>query len=399
MVAFSLVVLPISIWVATNEAINEARDRARSEAEVATGNIHKPSPRPAGDGPLDDTLMESLHVKSVQTIDREGNVIESWGELPDETVSTQASIYNGKVQFTRGYSAIVSESGLAERDINPVDVLLGGDFASVAVFGPPQGRPTDYPEVIRVVIGMDDLTSNARTMLYRTVAFAGGLLAVALAGMWVLLKRFVSKPLVEYSKRARQIAGGSPVRMPDMGGNEFGELGTAINSMADTLREQATVDTLTGLYNLRHFEGEFPRMTRQARASGQPLALVNIDVDNLKPVNDTYGHATGDLVLQAISNCLLMWTGEGGNCWRTGGDEFAAALPNCDTAKAARAVTNLSELVEATPLDVDGSPIRLSVSVGFAIFPTDARTVEALTSIADQRMYERKVEARSRDAA
>jgi GGDEF domain-containing protein len=56
-------------------------------------------------------------------------------------------------------------------------------------------------------------------------------------------------------------------------------------------------------------------------------------------------------------------------------------------------------MVEATPLEVDGTPIHLSISVGFAVTPSDARTVDDLTTIADQRMYEQKVEARARDAA
>ena len=391
-------VLPIYIWVATNEAIRDTQQRARSEAQVATGNIHKPTPRPAGDAPLDDALASALHVKSVQTIDRQGNVIETWGSLPEEVVSAPVAVEADKVQFTTGYGAIVDQSGLEPRHISPIDVILGGDFGSVAVFAPARNR-TDTPEIIRLVIGMDDLTPNARTMLFRTVAFAGGLLLVTLAGLWVMLKRFVSRPLTEYSKRARQIAEGSPVRMPDMGANEFGELGTAINSMADTLREQATVDALTGLHNLRHFEGTFPRMTREAGTAGRPLALVNIDVDNLKPVNDTYGHQAGDLVLQTISDCLLRWTGESSNCWRTGGDEFAAALPNTNAEDASDAVASLCAMVEGTPLEMDGTPIRLSVSVGFAVYPEDARTIEALTTIADQRMYERKVEARAREAA
>ncbi len=390
--------LPIYIWVATNEAIDEARHQARSDAQVATGNIHKPTPRPAGDAPLDDALASALHVKSVQTIDRQGNVIETWGSLPPEAVSAPVAVEAEKVQFTKGYGAIVDQSALEPRDISPLDVILGGEFGSVAVFAPARNR-TDTPEIIRLVIGMDDLTTNARTMLFRTVAFAGGLLVVTLAGLWVLLKRLVSKPLFEYSKRARQIAEGAPVRMPDMGANEFGELSAAINSMADTLREQATVDALTGLHNLRHFEAKFPRMTREAGIAGRPLALVNIDVDNLKPVNDTYGHQAGDLVLQTISDCLLRWTGESSNCWRTGGDEFAAALPDSNAEDASAAVAKLCAMVESTPLEVDGTPIHLSVSVGFAVYPHDARTTEALTVIADQRMYERKVEARARDAA
>jgi diguanylate cyclase (GGDEF)-like protein len=246
---------------------------------------------------------------------------------------------------------------------------------------------------------MDDLTPSARALLFRTLAFAAGLLVVTLAGLWILLNHFVARPLRDYSQRAHEIASGAPVRMNDLGGDEFAKLGTAINSMADTLREQATVDALTGLFNLRHFDGEFPKLMRDAEQTSRPLALINVDVDNLKPVNDTYGHAAGDLVLQAIGNCLLEWANGRYTCWRTGGDEFAAAIPKGDSRVAQDEVRRLSEMVEATPLEVDGTPIHLSISVGFAVTPSDARTVDDLTTIADQRMYEQKVEARARDAA
>ena len=123
----------------------------------------------------------------MQTINRQGNVIETWGSLPPEAVSAPVAVEAEKVQFTKGYGAIVDQSALEPRDISPLDVILGGEFGSVAVLAPARNR-TDTPEIIRLVIGMDDLTTNARTMLFRTVAFAGGLLVVTLAGLWVLLE-------------------------------------------------------------------------------------------------------------------------------------------------------------------------------------------------------------------
>ena len=79
------------------------------------------------------------------------------------------------------------------------------------------------------------------------------------------------------------------------GAREVAQLGAAINTMAEALREQATVDALTGLYNARHFKAELPAMLEDAARDGTPLALLNIDVNDLKPINDTHGHHAGDL--------------------------------------------------------------------------------------------------------
>jgi diguanylate cyclase (GGDEF)-like protein len=227
--------------------------------------------------------------------------------------------------------------------------------------------------------------------------FGGGLLVVALAALWVVLRYLVARPLKHYSATAHRIADGENLRMPDLGTNEIGELGDAINSMADALREQATVDALTGLLNVRHFKDEFPAMLEAARRGGELLTIVNIDVDNLKPVNDTYGHAAGDLVLRAIGSCLKGWGGDEAVHWRVGGDEFVVVLPGLESEQAAAAVEELEAILAAHPVNVRGEAVGLGISAGVAAYPEDATTMSALVAVADERMYERK--ARSRDAA
>jgi diguanylate cyclase (GGDEF)-like protein len=167
--------------------------------------------------------------------------------------------------------------------------------------------------------------------------------------------------------------------------------------MAETLRRQATVDILTGLYNVRHFKTNFPAMLEDARATGQPLSLLNIDVNDLKPVNDSYGHDAGDAVLKAIGAHLQRWGRGRIVCWRTGGDEFAAALPGVDATGAQAEMVALERAITAETLTIGGATVPLSVSIGLAAFPEDTDAMGSLIAIADRRMYAAKARAKGID--
>jgi diguanylate cyclase (GGDEF)-like protein len=189
---------------------------------------------------------------------------------------------------------------------------------------------------------------------------------------------------------AGRIAAGEPIRMPDIGNNELGQLGQAINGMADILRHQASIDMLTGLYNLRHLTDRLEDLLVEARERGEPLALLVCDLDNLKPVNDTHGHHVGDLLLRAVARELLAWCNVAYTCWRTGGDEFAAVIPGADLERARREVDALQQAINGRTIPVPGGQIPISLSIGIATYPADGTTGSALMEVADQRMYESK---------
>jgi diguanylate cyclase (GGDEF)-like protein len=289
----------------------------------------------------------------------------------------------------------VGGSTFSDESINPLGIFQHREYGMVFFLGTPNGEYAGGG--YRMVIDMSGLTDDAWALFYRSVLFGGALLLVSLVTLWVLLRYLVARPLRAYSHTALLIAEGAPLRIPNLAKNEIGELGMAINSMADALREQATVDALTGLLNVRHFKAEFPAMLASAKATGEPLSIVNVDVDNLKPVNDTYGHAAGDQVLKAIGSCLLNWGGENAVHWRVGGDEFLVALPGVGAAEAAELAASLEALIATKQITVKGEEIALSVSAGTASYPEDAESMARLVAVADERMYERK--ARSRDAA
>lgn len=153
-------------------------------------------------------------------------------------------------------------------------------------------------------------------------------------------------------------------------------------------------DELTGLPNRRLFQDRLAIALERARRSNTKAALLLIDLDRFKHVNDTWGHHAGDLLLQQVS---MLFVGRIRNCdtvARTGGDEFSVILEGISDAENAQQVAQ--SLVEnlAEPLDIGGTPISIGASIGIAVYPDDAAGFEALCIAADMRMYDKKNIAR-----
>ena len=167
-------------------------------------------------------------------------------------------------------------------------------------------------------------------------------------------------------------------------------------SYHEEIYQLATHDALTELYNRRHFiemaDKEIARAIRHAR----PLSLCIIDVDLFKPVNDRYGHISGDEVLRQIALLLRGHARTDDLAARIGGEEFALMLPECD-AEAARAFAErLREAVAAAPFAPGGEPQRITVSIGIAELAADRDTRPALMAAADTALYRAKSEGRNR---
>jgi diguanylate cyclase len=121
------------------------------------------------------------------------------------------------------------------------------------------------------------------------------------------------------------------------------------------------------------------------------MAVLVLDLDNLKYINDTFGHAVGDRALCAVAGVLKGAIRPYDICVRYGGDEFIVLLSDCGSEQAAAKGLELQRAVEATPCPVnDLLRVKLSISVGAAVFPVDGDTYDLLLSHADGRMYRDK---------
>ena len=165
------------------------------------------------------------------------------------------------------------------------------------------------------------------------------------------------------------------------------------------LQEQAFTDGLTHTLNRRRFLELAEIEMARARRHGQPLALLMIDLDHFKNVNDEHGHAGGDAVLQAFVRTALQVTRGSDLFGRVGGEEFAALLPQTDLEGGAAFAERLQGLVQAQPVALPRGVVRYSVSIGVAARGAgedDPSTVESLMLAADNALYQAKGAGRNR---
>jgi diguanylate cyclase (GGDEF)-like protein len=155
-------------------------------------------------------------------------------------------------------------------------------------------------------------------------------------------------------------------------------------------------DSLTGLFNYRYLRESLRRELERAARFGRTLAVLALDLDHFKDVNDTYGHAAGDLVLVEIARRIRAVTREVDVAFRRGGEEFVVLLPETDTAGGTALARRLAAEVRGTPVLAREHMINVTVSIGVAVYPEHGPTGPAVLEAADIALYAAK--AAGRDA-
>ncbi len=169
-----------------------------------------------------------------------------------------------------------------------------------------------------------------------------------------------------------------------------------IEALQAELKEQALRDVLTGLFNRRQFEDVLRRELAEAEAANTPVAIVLLDLDLFKSINDTYGHLTGDALLRQVGRLLTFLCPEGATCCRYGGEEFVLILPRADAASALKFVEQLRKTFRATPFAAGSEQVALTLSGGIASYPEHAAAIDALIERADRALYDAKQLGRDR---
>jgi diguanylate cyclase (GGDEF)-like protein len=155
-------------------------------------------------------------------------------------------------------------------------------------------------------------------------------------------------------------------------------------------QEESLTDPLTGLPNRRSMMARLSsEISRSERAHSQ-LAVIVLDVDGFKQINDSLGHAVGDQVLREIAQALLQSLRPYDLCVRFAGDEFVIVLGDCTPEAAEAKRVELQERIDAISIKVDSTTLRAGASAGAANYPLDGDTYEALLATADRRMYSDK---------
>jgi diguanylate cyclase (GGDEF)-like protein len=169
--------------------------------------------------------------------------------------------------------------------------------------------------------------------------------------------------------------------------DNFNRLMGELQGSRDALVQQSTTDALTGLANRRRFDEEFPREIERARRHGLPLAVIMIDLDGFKPVNDTHGHGVGDQLLATVAVALESQARANDLVVRLGGDEFAVLAPDTSPEGVSLFASRLEAAVKRVRIEVPDGEVSVGASMGIALYPQNGMTPEALLSQADEAMY------------
>jgi diguanylate cyclase (GGDEF)-like protein len=225
--------------------------------------------------------------------------------------------------------------------------------------------------------------------------------------------RFASNPMVTGDPHIRSYLG-VPLRTPD--GYNVGSLcaiddeprqfdrtqGEIMRKLAEIVVEQfelqqiAKQDSMTGALTRRGFFAEVEKEYLRACRYDRPSALVVIDVDHFKAINDRYGHPAGDAVLVSIANAAMATMRKSDVFGRIGGEEFGLLLPETGAEEARDAAERIRRMVESAIIQVGGTEVRATVSLGIAPRPSPAESVSTWFSEADIALYEAKQFGRNR---
>ncbi|GAA3118323.1 GGDEF domain-containing protein [Planomonospora alba] len=162
------------------------------------------------------------------------------------------------------------------------------------------------------------------------------------------------------------------------------------------LQAAARTDAKTGLLNAAAWQREADTEIVRARRTGDPLALLIVDIDHFKRVNDTYGHLTGDQVLVGVATTLRSQLREYDIVGRFGGEEFVVLLPGADMTEARRVAERLRSRIGRMAVPVDGDMISVTISAGIAVMSVHGNDLIELLAVADLALYHAKELGRDR---
>ncbi|HFB53129.1 MAG TPA: GGDEF domain-containing protein [Sulfurimonas autotrophica] len=167
--------------------------------------------------------------------------------------------------------------------------------------------------------------------------------------------------------------------------------------LTDKLRETSLKDPMTGLYNRRFLEEFIEKFVKQAQRRNETYAVLMLDIDFFKQVNDTYGHDVGDTVIAQLGKVIRQSVRESDLAIRYGGEEFVVLLQNATHEGAMRVAELINESFAALSFDVGaGESIQKTISIGIAIFPEDAETIWKCIKLADTALYVAKTTGRNK---
>ena len=261
----------------------------------------------------------------------------------------------------------------------------------------PLGRDGDQQAVAVLMRSLDEARAPYRRLQELLLAFTVAAILVFAVGS-VFTARRITTPLRVLTRSARKLGAGDYTEpLPAQGGDEIGELAHAFEAMRQAVQERdervrrlAYEDDLTKLPNREQFRTDLRDAIVAARGQHQPCAVLMLDLDRFKHVNDVLGHRFGDRLLRQVALRLQREAGRSNDrVARLGGDEFALLLPDAD-ADVAQAVARRILLGFEQPITLDDHTVDLGAGIGIAVCPEHGLDADALIGHAEIAMYTAK---------
>ncbi|MDO7788022.1 sensor domain-containing diguanylate cyclase [Desulforamulus aquiferis] len=367
-------------------------------------------------------VITSLVQENVPGNKGESFLVDSQGNMICELMYTDSSGNNIVKHHIETGGADKVSSGLSGNDIYR-------NYLGKRVFGVYRWLPEiKMGLIVEKEYRIAMLEAGLRTIYYVALAF------VLITGVFIVFafyySRSLSKPLERLAGEVNEIAEGNFRSIINIKANkEVEELARAINHMSSNLfsrtdqlntlvqqleqsREElnrekdklaliSITDELTGLYNRRFLNNELRRLTNLSRHLGQNISVLLLDLDRFKRVNDTYGHATGDIILKDFANLLHKCSRGTDVIGRFGGEEFVIIVPFVKNEIAYDIAERIRQEVEKKVFDQDNYKINITVSIGVAtvlpqIEQSDRDIVEKLLDSADACLYQAKNSGRNK---
>jgi len=309
------------------------------------------------------------------------NISRAWGETRERLLaSTALGLPARKAEFAR----LVRTIDAMQQQLDVIVYVTGEEMKFI------HGQASQTRERAGLEIGLTLLVALIMA------SFFGHVLAQS-----------ILRPLSELHDGAEHFGKGDMKhRVPAHRRDELGMVATAFNRMAlrlershRSLRRLSTRDYLTNLYNAREFYRRLDAELGRAKRYEEPLALLLLDADHFKLINDSYGHQSGDKVLRELAKVLRAQVREVDVPARVGGEEFAVILPRTGGEAALGMAERIRREVAANQVMLDeepGTPVTMTVSIGLATYPHSASDAQGLFHVADVALYHAKQSGRNR---
>lgn len=268
----------------------------------------------------------------------------------------------------------------------------------------------DYPGLGWTVVArqsVEQAYAPAHRLLLSILIWGSGLALVFAFFGW-LISGYFTRPLQEIADAADRLSAGEISEIPELqGSREITQLSQSIRHLVESLTLQkralgametlAHHDPLTGLPNRIALEKYLPQAQQRSQMQQQCLALLYLDLDDFKPINDTYGHSAGDHLLRELAQRLKSSLRDGDMVARLGGDEFLMILlvPEHDARAQAQMVAERAIASLGQPVMLEEGEIRIGCSIGGAIWPLDHTDLGEALELADQALYRAKQDGRN----